>query len=199
MAENREELFAQGPAQEPAAAPPSRAARISRGQQRRRQRSVFQYITILFAAALVLLFYTFMMERRQYELQQEENQASLSDLQKESVSAVQRLDGLLEENELLKQQVQALQEDQTKLEENIALLEDQTAQLQEQLARTGQAMDWFWQIDEAYVRGRTKLCRELIGSFEAAGLTDALPRENTTGTERFSPADRYQEIRDAVM
>jgi len=60
-------------------------------------------------------------------------------------------------------------------------------------------MDWFWQIDEAYVRGRTNLCRELIASFEAAGLVDTLPQENTTGTERFSPADRYQEIRDAVM
>ena len=29
-----------------------------------RQKSVFQYITILFAAAFVLLLYTFMMERR---------------------------------------------------------------------------------------------------------------------------------------
>jgi len=103
MAEDREELFDQGPAQKPGGAPPPQAPRVSRGQQRRRQRSVFQYITILFAAALVLLFYTFMMERRQFELRQEENQASLSDLQKESVSAVQRLEGLLEENELLKQ------------------------------------------------------------------------------------------------
>ncbi len=199
MAEDREELFAQGPAQEPGPAPEPRTPRVSRGQQRRRQRSVFQYITILFAAALVLLFYTFMMERRQFELQQEENQASLSNLQKESVSAVQRLESLVEENELLKQQVQDLQEDQEKLEENISQLEEQSIQLQEQLARTGQAMDWFWQIDEAYVRGRTSLCRELIASFEAAGLTDALPLENATGTERFSPADRYQEIRDAVL
>ena len=38
--------------------------RSSRSQQKRRQRSVFQYITILFAAAFVLLLFTFIMERR---------------------------------------------------------------------------------------------------------------------------------------
>ena len=51
---------------------------------------------------------------------------------------------------------------------------------------------WGAEEDEA-------LLQELIASFEAAGLTDALPRENTTGTDRFSPADRYQEIREKVV
>lgn len=194
MDEDRQEPRDQGPA--PGAAPPSR---VSRGQQRRRQRSVFQYVTILFAAALVLLLYTFMMERRQFEQQQQADQANISDLQQESVSAVQRLQGLIEENELLKEQVQDLQEDQERLEESLAILENQSVQLQEQLKRTSQAMEWFWQIDEAFARGRTSLCQELIASFEAAGLTDALPRENTTGTDRFSPADRYQEIRGKVI
>ncbi|NBI08699.1 hypothetical protein D1641_01520 [Colidextribacter sp. OB.20] len=198
MAENFEELPAQGPAQE-SGAPPPLASHSSRGQQRRRQRSVFQYITILFAAALVLLLYTFMMERRQFEQQQQQDKADISDLQQQSVSAVQRLEGLLTENERLKQQVQDLQADQSKLEDNISILEDQTIQLQEQLTQVSQAMDWFWQINEAYARGRNALCKELITSMEAAGLQEHLPRENTTDTDRFSPYDRYMEIRDKII
>ena len=60
-------------------------------------------------------------------------------------------------------------------------------------------MQWFWQINEASVRGRTKLCRELIASLEEAGLQDYLPKENSTGTDRFSPYDRYMEIRGKVI
>ena len=66
-----------------------------------------------------------------------------------------------------------------------------------------QAMDLFWQIDEAYVRGRYSLCRELIGRMEdlsaGSALKEYLPTESTTDNDRFSPADRYQEIYDAVM
>ena len=66
---------------------------LSHGQQRRRQRSVFQYIAVLFAAAFVLLLFTYIMDRRQYELIQDQNQAQIDDLL-ESASAVQRLDAL---------------------------------------------------------------------------------------------------------
>ena len=52
--------------------------RSARNQQKRRQRSVFQYITILFAAAFVLLLFTFVMERRQHEILQQENQEQSS-------------------------------------------------------------------------------------------------------------------------
>lgn len=213
MAEDREELFSQGPDPEPSAAPPGRASRINRGQQRRRQRSVFQYITILFAAALVLLFYTFMMERRQYEQRQEENQANISDLQQESVSAVQRLQGMMEENETLKAQVAQLEHQLAEEKASRADLEarwnelaEEKSSLEETFDWTVRAMDLFWQIDEAYTRGRTMLCRELIAQMEnpetepAAGLLrDYLPTENTSGTGRFSPYDRYQEIREKVI
>ena len=59
-------------------------------------------------------------------------------------------------------------------------------------------MDWFWQIDEAYVRGRWSLCRQLIESLNEAGLVQWLPTESTTDNERFSPYDRYQEIYEAL-
>lgn len=59
-------------------------------------------------------------------------------------------------------------------------------------------MDWFWQIDEAYVLGRFSLCRDLIQSLEDGGLVEYLPQDSITDNDRFSPALRYQEIREAL-
>ena len=175
--------------------PNSRSA--SRSQQRRQQRSVFQYIAILFAAAFILLLFTFAMEKRQYEMLQQQSEAQIDDLQ-QSVSAVQSLQKLYDENAALKEQVDTL-EDQLKLrEEELAATERQSAALTDKLAKTGAAMDWFWQIDEAYVRGRYSLCRSLIQNLESAGLVDYLPRESATANGRFAPYDRYQEIYEAV-
>lgn len=192
------------PAEEPAAAlpaeeaaPQQRKPRASRNQQRRNRNSVFQYIAILFAAAFVLLLFTFVMERRQHELLQAENQEQIEDLQ-QSVTAVQSLQNLYDENARLKEQVAELEEQlqQSTLEgqsEKTSLL------LQIEANEKGlQAMDWFWQIDEAYVRGRYSLCRSLIQNLEGAGLASYLPKESITDNERFSPYDRYLEIRDRL-
>ena len=173
----------------------------SRGQQSRRQRSVFQYVAILFAAALVLLFYTYMMEQRQFEQLQRENQENIDDL-RQSVSAVQTLQGMTEENKLLKEQNQELEARLQALEERLDTAEQDREALQTRLQSAGltvQAMDWFWQIDEAYVRGRYAQCGELIQDLEDAQLADWLPTESITDNGRFSPADRYLEIREKVM
>ena len=172
-----------GAAQESGDAKESRQHRISHGQQKRRQRSVFQYIAILFAAAFVLLFITYRMDRRQYELMQEQNEGQISDLQ-QTISAFQSLQGLQEENAALKEKVSELEENNT--------------QLQDTLSKTSSALDWFWQIDEAYVRGRYSLCRQLITSLVEAGLVEYLPKESVTDNGRFSPYDRYQEIYEAL-
>ena len=169
--------------------------RSARNQQKRRQRSVFQYITILFAAAFVLLLFTFVMERRQHEILQQENQEQIDNLQ-QSVSAVQSLDNLYKENEALKEQVaqleQQLQQDaQDRQSEKTTLLQQVEAK-----EKSLQAMDWFWQIDEAYAKGRYSLCRSLIQNLQSAGLAEYLPKESTTDNDRFSPYERYQEIYD---
>ena len=184
---------------EPAPDRPPRPA--SRGQQRRRQQSVFQYIAVLFAAAFVLLLLTFLMERRQYERLQAENQEQIDNLQ-QSVSAVQSLDNLYKENDALKEQVDALKERlealqalQEKTEQDASSARQQQAVSQESL----KAMDWFWQIDEAYVRGKYSQCRSLIRTLEELGLVESLPRESATDNGRFSPYDRYQEIYDHVF
>ena len=170
---------------------------LTPGQQKRRQKSVFQYIAILFGAAFVLLLFTFVMERRQYQLLQEQNEAQIDDLQ-QSVTAVQSLNSLYEENAALKEKTQELEEENQDLQEQVDQLEQQVSDLSVQAEKTGQAMDWFWQIDEAYVRGRYSLCRQLIESLEEANLKEWLPKESITDNGRFSPYDRYQEIYDAL-
>lgn len=195
MAEERPQV----PSPDPAPAPEKgRDPRpMTHGQQRRRQRSVFQYVAILFGAAFLLLLVTFLMERRQYEQIQEENQEQIDDL-RQSVSAVQSLEELYSENAALREQVDELETQLEQSQEQAGNLAQANEALSLQLERTEQAMDWFWQIDEAYVRGRYSLCRDLMENLEEAGLAVYLPRESITDNGRYSPYDRYQEIRDAL-
>ena len=166
-----------------------------------RQKSVFQYITILFAAAFVLLLYTFMMERRQNDILQQQSNDKLNQLQQQSVSAVQSLDNLYQENEYLdhlETQISNLEQEKQQLEQDLAASQD-TVEWQQ---RSAQALDWFWQVDEAYVRGKYSLCRTLMRHLEDTGdgdpLKNYLPQESATKNGRFSPYHRYEEIYNAL-
>lgn len=170
-----------------------------------RQKSVFQYITILFAAAFVLLLYTFMMERRQNDILQQQSNDKLNQLQQQSISAVQSLDNLYKENKELKQSVDYLQEQVAQLEQEKLKLDQDLAAAQDTnqwQQRSAEAMDWFWQVDEAYVRGKYSLCRTLMRHLEDTGdgdpLKNYLPQESATKNGRFSPYDRYEEIYNAL-
>lgn len=158
----------------------------------KRQRSVFKYITILFAAAFVLMLLTFMMERRQNQQVVDSLNQSVSGL-RESLSNAQSAQDIYEENMEMIQKINDLEEENQRLtQEN-----DQLNASQQQNAKSVEAMGWFWQIDEAFVLEKYSLCRSLI---EEMGdeLAAALPQEAVTDNGRFSPADRYQEIYDAV-
>lgn len=175
---------------------------VTPGQQTRRKKSVFQYIAILFAAAFVLLLFTYVMDKRQNELLQQQNQEQIDNLQ-QSVSAVQSLQNLYDENAALKEQVKNLEAQLTDLNGQVQNLEAQTENLTARLDKSCQAMDLFWQIDEAFVREKYTLCRKLIQAMEdstqGSALTEYLPKESTTDNQRFSPYDRYQEIYAAVI
>ena len=173
---------------------PEADTRRHRVQQRRKRNSVFRYIAILFAAAFVLLLYTFMLERR-------ESQQQIDDL-KQSASAYQTLQGLMSSNDQLKTQVSELEAQLQELQGQLAAAKEEQERLQTQIQneqKATAAMHWFWQINDASVRGKTKLCRELITALEEAQLQDFLPKENITGTDRYSPYDRYVEIRGKVI
>lgn len=173
---------------------PDSDSRRRRAQQRKRRNSVFQYIAIMFMAAFVLLLFTFMMERRQ-------SQQQIDDL-KQSNSAAQTLQGLIDENTQLKTQTDTLEDQINELQDQLAAAKEEQELLQAQLQgeqRSDVAMQYFWQINEAYVRGRTALCKQLITALEEDNFQNDLPTENITGTDRFSPYDRYMEIRGRVI
>lgn len=176
------------------------AKRQRTSPKQRRQQSAMRYITILFAAAFVLMLFTYLMERRQNEVLMQENQEQIEDLQ-QSVSAVQSLKNLYAENDALKEQLAQLEEKNSRLETEKNTLSGHITNVELNLsnAKKGlQAMDWFWQIDEAYAKGKYALCRSLIESLDTAELTGYLPTESITDNGRFSPADRLAEIRDKV-
>lgn len=176
------------------------AKRQRTSPKQRRQQSAMRYITILFAAAFVLMLFTYLMERRQNEVLMQENQEQIEDLQ-QSVSAVQSLKNLYAENDALKEQLAQLEEKNSRLETEKNTLSGHITNVELNLANAKkglQAMDWFWQIDEAYAKGKYALCRSLIESLDTAELTGYLPTESITDNGRFSPADRLAEIRDKV-
>lgn len=162
---------------------------------RNKQQSVLIYLVILFAAAFLLMALSYFMQRRTSD-------ATIEGL-RESVSAMQSVGDIQSQNEALRQQVADLEEQLEEAQRELDGLQTLTDNLTVREERLIRAMDLFWQIDEAYVRGRYSLCRTLITEMEdttqGSALKEELPKESTTDTDRFSPADRYQEIYDAVM
>ena len=144
-------------------------------------------------------------ERRSGRAQQRRRRNSVLryiDTLKQSASAVQTLQGLMTSNQELQDQVKDLQSQVEDLRQKNSRLEQDKAAAQQETAeqeKSIQAMDWFWQIDEAYVRGKYTLCRKLIQSLEDANLQDTLPKVSITDNDRFSPYDRYLEIRGRVV
>ena len=178
--------------EQPEKAPEKPPAYVPPATREKRQRSVVHYIAILFAAAFLLMLMAYLMDQRQNEAMNNLNQ-SITGLQ-DSITDQNSLQDIYEDNMQLIQQVGQLEEQVKQLEEDKQSL---TSQLSDQ-EKASQAMDWFWQIDEAYVLGRYSLCRELIQEIQDVGLVDYLPKESITDNGRFSPSGRYQEIYEAL-
>lgn len=170
---------------------PSSGDKDRRSHHRRRRQSVVQYIAVLFAAAFVLLGMSYVMEKRQ-------NAQEVDDLKKQSNSAMQSVEVLIQENQDLKQQVDDLKRQLEQTESAHLQSEEELTRTQSGAANTAAALDWFWQIDEAYVKNKWSLCRSLMQDMPE-GLAAYLPQESVTDNGRFSPADRYAEIRQKVL
>lgn len=168
----------------------------------RRKSSVLFYLVILFAAAFLLLLMSYFMQQRA-------NQEVISGLENKSVSAVQSLDSLIQSNKQLQDENDSLQQQVDKLEQMMAelgrdndLLRATVESQDDWRIKNEAAMDWFWQLDEAYVLGKYTLCRNIIEAMEDESdgqpLKSYLTTESTTDNKRFSPSDRYQEIYNAL-
>lgn len=155
-------------------------------------RSVLIYLVILFAAAIILLLMAYLMQQRT-------NEQTIDGL-KQSMSSMQSAQDFYEENTLLRKQLEQIEEQAAAQQNELDQIRQQAQSLQQQsdsLEHSIQALDWFWQINEAYVRGRYTLARQLIEQM-GTELPQYLPMESITNNDRFSPYDRYQEIYDAL-
>lgn len=154
---------------------------------------VVNYIALLLIAAFLLLFMTYLMEQRQ--------SAEILDGLRTSVSAMQSVENLYDENNFLLDENNKLQQDLFIEEQLVGNLQDQITSLTKDLetANTSwQAMDLFWQVNEAYVLGKYTLAKELMTKMEASDLDLYLPLENVSETGRYSPKLRYEEIREKL-
>lgn len=159
----------------------------------RPQNHVLTYLAILFAAAFFLLLMAYFMQQRA-------NREAIDGLT-QSVTSIHSLQNLVEANEALEEENEALKSEAARLRDSLALLQKESEALREQaeaVEQAKQAMDWFWQVDEAFVLGRYSKCRTLMASMEELDLVKYLPAESVTDNGRFSPADRYQEIYDKL-
>lgn len=151
-----------------------------------RRINVIGYLAVLFVVAFLLLGFAY--------LQQQRINKETTDALKDSSSAFQSIQQLMEENEHLKTQVGELEDQLSGTEEALDASERRAASQEASV----KAMDYFWQIDEAYVRGRYTLCRQLIQALKDSGYEAALPDIKATDNDRFTPAARYAEIYDAL-
>lgn len=164
----------------------------------RRKMSVFGYLAVLFAVAFLLLLMAFFQQQRASDETADALQKSQS-----TIESIQQLleesNGLREEKDKLTEQVSDLQGQVAELDAARRLqnmnLEEMTAQLESQ-ENALKALDYFWQIDEAYALKRYNLCRQLME--EMGDLWEYLPDWKATENERFTPLKRYEEIKKAL-
>lgn len=168
--------------------------RVRRGSGRGSQGRVLTYLLILFAAAFFLLLMAYFMQQRANR----ETIDGLTESMNQSVSSIHSLQNLVDVNEALEKENDALKEEAQTLREALARLREEHDALREEAEKTSLALDWFWQVDEAFVLGRYTRCRTLISSMEELDLVKYLPPRSATDNDRASPADRYREIYDKL-
>ncbi len=148
------------------------------------RKPVVIYIMILFIVAFLLMALSFVMHQRS-------NTEVLGELQ-DSVSAMQEIqstqDALLDLQDQLDDAEETVEALESAGEETQAALE--AAELE------NRALLALYQLQQLYAAGDLDGCRETLAAIEAEDLAAALPEKAAEGVT--TPADRYQQLRDAV-
>lgn len=157
------------------------------------KKPVIVYILILFLAAFLLMFLSLLSHQRS-------NSEALGRLQS-SVSAIQEIQ---EENITLQKQLDELEQE---LERTKADHEAQTNLLHEELQAERlklDAMTNLYLLQQSYSAEAYETCMQIIQTMEESGQVEALPTGSISDAAQFppsctTPADRYQELKDAVL
>lgn len=148
------------------------------------KKPVVVYIMILFIAAFLLMAWSFASHQRS-------NTEALGRLQ----SSV----GVMQEVQELQNQVIALQKELAEAKEAADVFQDanetsrnQASHLERLLEQTQEAMEWFWQLNEAHLSGDPDTCRTILAAMERN------TESPLSGYLTELAAKRYQEIKAAV-
>lgn len=161
-----------------------------RTERKRHHMSVMGYLVILFAVAFLLLLLAY--------FQQQRSNSEATDALRQSASAVESIENLMDDNKSLQKQVEDLQNQVIEIKEKNT---QATAQIvgQEQAL---QSMDWLREIQALYQKQYYKACRAMISEFENTGLVSALPQDglHAYNDEQVpSPAQTYADIKEALF
>lgn len=157
-----------------------------------RRSPIMGYLVILFAAAFLLLLLAY--------FQQQRTNSETTDALKQSASAVQSIQNLIDENALLREKVEELEGKVVELEQQSENYQDlfrsadsEAAQLSKEVA----ACRMLFRIDRLYRAQRFRDAAELIEQLEALGTPDGLlPSEPLTDeASEITPFGRYEQIK----
>lgn len=171
-----------------------------RKRSQKRKAPVFTYLIILFLAAFLLLAMSYFMQQRKLEGMD----ASLAGL-KESVSAMQTVEAMQEDNANLRTQVADLEkqlEEITAERDSLSLSLERSQSAADDLNKQTIALEWLRQIQNNYDRKFYRYARPMIQQFNAYGLEPYLPTVSTVNSDELeteAPADAYQRIVEALF
>ena len=149
------------------------------------KKPVIVYILILFLAAFLLMFLSLLAHQRS-------NSEALGQLQN-SMSAMQEIQATQEQVIELQQQLSEQEKELKAAQEETAAKEDSIAQLEKET----DALLALYNLQQEYLAGNLDGCRLTLQEISDEGLADLLPDTAPEGIT--PPAQRYQELREAIL
>lgn len=155
------------------------------------------YLVILFAAAFLLMLFSYLMQQRQ-------NSENISDLSK-SVSAVQSLEELIKEKDELEVRVNGLEADVIQLQQQLDQAQTALDRKEEELSSSllaQEALQNLNQLRALYNQRHYEEARTLLASWEGKGLEDQLKAvsDGMTQAQReiYDPHEAYLTIVEKI-
>lgn len=165
----------------------------------RRQSPILGYLLILFAAAFLLLLLAYFQQQRVAQASSE-----TIDVLKQSASAVESIQNLIDENAELRERVEALEKQAAELEAQCDDYQDlfRSADAEAaQLSQQTEAYRLLFRIDRLYRAQRFQDAAELIKELEALASPSSLLSGVSLSGEaaEITPLGRYEQIRKQLQ
>lgn len=179
----------------------------------KRQKPVFVYLAILFAAAFLLLLFAYLMQQRNSQ----EILGNLSDL-RQSMGNIQSIDQLVEENQMLREESESLRQQLADTQEQLDKVQEELS-VSEALAEKAQfssenawnivhAFQSVYTLRQLYEAGDIEGAKALLDGLEESNGTDevetwlcealALDPNWPEALETFPPLVEWRELKAAI-